>query len=115
MAIFKLVEGLTYAANAASDLSDKVNYAAKIDASGLIALTTTDDKALGTIFEAADLGYPATVQFGGICKAIASLAMLPGVRVQSATVGKVKTGSTNPMGVSVNNGAADLSVISVAM
>jgi hypothetical protein len=83
MAIFKLVEGLTYAVEAGADLSTSLNRFVKINSSNQVVLAGSGDKVLGTLFEVAALNGPASVQFGGIAKVIAGAAVAAGARVQS--------------------------------
>lgn len=115
MAIFKLVEGLTYAALAAADLRLKLNHIATIDAAGLIALCGNDAKALGTIFEVGDEGEPVSVQMGGIAKVVASAAIAAGARVACDANGQAKTGTTNPLGIALAAAGAANVVIPVAL
>jgi hypothetical protein len=95
MAIFKVTESLTYAEEAAADLTTSLNLFAKVDANGKIVLAGSGEKVLGTIFEVplaavAPFG-PATVQFGGIAKVKAGAAVAAGARVQSDGAGKAIT------------------------
>lgn len=91
MAIFKLVEGLTYAGDAGQDLSTSLNRFVKINSSKQIVLAGNGDAVLGTLFEvAASLG-PASVQFGGIAKVVAGAAITAGARVQSDANGAAIT------------------------
>jgi hypothetical protein len=115
MAIFKLVEGLTYAAVAAEDLSASLNRFVKLDGNGEVVLCGADEKAIGTLFEAAALGAAASIQMGGICKVVAGTSITAGARVACGANGKAKSGTTNPVGIALDDAAGDGSVISVAM
>jgi hypothetical protein len=115
MAGYKLVEGLTYAAPAGEDLSQSLNRFVKINSDGDVVLAGADEKALGTLFEAAALGAMASVQIGGIAKAIASAAIAKGARVAVAANGLAKTGTTNPAGIALNGPSAANEVVSVAL
>lgn len=116
MAVFKLVEGLTHATIAAADLSSSLNLFAKLDSSGEAVLCGDNEKPLGSIFEAADLGGAVSIQTGGICKVIAQAAIAAGARVACGTSGKAKTSTgTNPVGIALNAVTADGEVVSVDM
>lgn len=116
MAIFKLVEGLTYAADAAADLSDSINRFCKLDSNGEVVLCGDNEKPIGSIFEGAELGQPASIQMGGICKVVASAAIAAGARVACAANGQAKTSTgTNPVGIALNAAGAAGVLVSVAM
>ena len=114
MAIFKLVEGLTYAADAAVDLSSSLNRLCVINSDGEVALCGADAKAIGSIFEPGELGQPVSIQMGGICKVVAGEVIAAGDRVNSIANGLLGQGTTNPVGIALNGGAIG-TVISVAM
>jgi hypothetical protein len=115
MAIFKLVEGLTYAAEAGEDLTGDLNKFVKLDSTGKVVLAGADEKALGTLFEEAPLAGAASVQIGGIAKVIASAAIAAGARVKVAAGGLAVTGTTNPAGIALTAATAANSVIPVAL
>lgn len=85
MATEKVLE--TYAAVAAADLSAKVNYFAAVGASGM---DVCGDGAvgIGSIWEGAPSGYPATAVIAGIAKVIAAETIAVGARVASDSTGK---------------------------
>ena len=114
MAGFKLVEGLTYAADAGADLSSSINRFCKLDSNGDVVLCGADEKALGAIFEAGGLGAPISVQLGGICKVVSSGNITAGARVASAASGLAKSGTTNPVGIALNTVTTG-GLVSVAM
>lgn len=114
MAIFKLVEGLTYSADAAVDLSNSLNRFCVINADGEVALCGADAKPTGTIFEAAELGQPVSIQIGGIAKVVAGETIAAGDRVNSMANGLAGQGTTNPAGIALN-GAAVNELVSVAL
>lgn len=94
MAIFKVVEGLTYAEEAAADLTTSLNLFAKIDENtGRIdRARIANEPVIGTIFEVplsstSPFG-PATVQIGGIAKVKAGAAIRAGFRVATDANGK---------------------------
>ena len=88
MAFNKIVEGLTHAAPANVDLSEKLHYFAKIASDGDIDLAGDGTTVAGVIVEAAALGKPATIQFGGIGKVIAAEAIDENARLASDSAGK---------------------------
>lgn len=90
MAIQKIHESLVYAANAGEDLSAKLNYLAKIDTDGDIILATAGSAGF-PIIEAAALNSSATIQFGGIGKAIAGASFNAGVDLAADSDGKLTT------------------------
>jgi uncharacterized protein DUF2190 len=115
MAIFKLVEGLTYAADAAVDLSNSLNRFCVINSDGEVALAGNEEKPIGTIFEAAAIGGPVSIQMGGICKVVVgAVAIAAGARVNSGANGVAETGTVNPVGIALN-AAAPGAIVSVAM
>jgi len=75
MAITKYDGADTYARNAGADLSDKINYLAKVDADGDLILATAGSTVLGVIIEDAVADKPATVQWGGIGKVLLAEAV----------------------------------------
>ena len=75
MAITKYDGADTYARNAGADLTDKVNYLAKVDSDGDLILATAGSVVLGVILEDAEENKPATVQWGGIGKVILAEAV----------------------------------------
>lgn len=115
MAFFKLDETWTHAAPAGEDLSTALNKFVKMDSNGNYVLAGADEKAVGTVFEAAALNAPVSVAMGAICKVIASAAIAKGARVKVAAGGLAVTGTTNPAGVALTSAAAAGEVISVAM
>lgn len=116
MAIFKLVEGLTYAVEAGADLSTSLNRFIKINSSGLAVLAGNGDKALGTLFEVAGLGGPASIQFGGIAKVIAGAAITAGAEVQSDANGAAITlAAGKAAGISLDGASAAGVVTAVAL
>lgn len=114
MAIFKLVEGLTYAADAGADLSSSINRFCKLNSDGEVVLCGDDEKPVGSIFEAGGLGAPISIQMGGICKVIASAGITAGQRVACAANGLAKAGTTNPVGIALNT-VVTSGLVSVAM
>jgi hypothetical protein len=82
--------GATIARNAASDLTGKVHYLAKVDSNGEIALAAAGtDVVLGVITEEAVADKPVTVQYDGQGKAIAGGSITAGARLTSDGSGKV--------------------------
>lgn len=116
MAIFKLVEGLTYAVEAGADLSSSLNRFIKINSSNQAVLAGSGDKVLGTLFEVAALGGPASIQFGGIAKVVAGAAITAGSRVQSDGNGAAITLAAGvSAGIALFAAAAAGEVIPVAL
>lgn len=116
MAIFKLVEGLTYAGEAGADLSTSLNRFVKVNSSKEIVLAGNGDKVLGTIFEAAASGGPVSVQFGGIAKVIAGAAITAGAQVQSDANGAAITlAAGKAAGISLDGASAAGVVTAVAL
>ena len=108
MAISKIAEPFTYSANAASDLSGKLHYFAKIDSNGLLDLAADGGPVAGVIVEGAALGYPATVAFGAIGKVICAEAITPGAILASDTNGKAVAAAAGDwvVGIAVNDAAS---------
>ncbi len=108
MSIEQISAQHTYAANAAADLSAKLNYFAKIDASGLIDLAGDGGPIAGVITEAAALGKPATIAFGAILKVICAEAITPGARIASDTNGKAVAAAVGDFeaGTAINEAAS---------
>lgn len=116
MSIFKLVEGLTYAVEAGADLSSSLNRFVKINSSNLAVLAGNGDKVLGTLFEVANLGGPASIQFGGIAKVIAGAQIAAGATVQSDANGAAITlAAGTAAGIALFAAAAAGEVIPVAL
>lgn len=76
---------------AGADLSAKLFFAAKLNASGELVLAGAGEPVYGIITEVATQGYPATVQKGGMTKAVAGAAINPGAEVMSDGNGKIIT------------------------
>jgi hypothetical protein len=88
MAIMKIHESLLYARNAGADLSEKLNYFAKVDSDGDIVVAGDGQAVLGTLIESAIENKPVTVQFGGIGKVIAAESITAGAIIASDTNGQ---------------------------
>lgn len=114
MAGFKLDEAWTFAGIAGEDLSDAVNKLVVMNSDGEIVLAGSTEKALGTVFEAADEGAAVSVAMGAILKVVASAAIAKGARVMAAAGGLGVTGTTNPVGIALTSCSAEGEVISVA-
>lgn len=113
MATYKIPEAFLITVPAGTDLLTP-NLLVKI-ASGAAALAGGDEKAIGVIVEGAKAGEPVTVQIGGVAKVVASGAISAGAVVASAGSGKVKGGTTNPVGVAIETATADGNIIAVAL
>lgn len=119
MAIMKVVEGLTFTAEAASDHSSNLHKFCTLNASGEALLSGDGDKALGVITEVnlsttTPFG-PVTIQYGGIAKVKAAGAISIGDRVQSDSAGLATPGTANPAGLALTQATAASQVISVAL
>lgn len=108
MAISKLDEAWTHAAPAAVDLSDKLNYLARVDSSGNIALANSSTPPLGPIYEPAPLGAAVTVYFGSKGKAIAGGSITAGQQISADDNGKAVASTTGKivLGVALNSADA---------
>lgn len=108
MAIQKIHESFVYAAMAGADLSGSLNLLGKIDTDGEIILATAGSHGF-PIIEAAAAGYPATIQFGGIGKAIAAGSFNAGVALASDGSGKLTTagGGVEVVGIALTPGSAN--------
>lgn len=108
MSIEQISAAHTYAANAAVDLSAKLNYFAKIDSAGLIDLAADGGAVAGVITEAAASGKPATIAFGAILKVICAEAITPGARIASDTNGKAVAAAVGDFeaGTAINEAAS---------
>jgi hypothetical protein len=116
MAIFKLVEGLTYAVEAGADLSAGLNRFVKINSSKLAVLCGSGDKVLGTVFEVAASAGPVSIQFGGIAKVVAGAAITAGAQVQSDGNGAAITlAAGKAAGVSLDGASAAGVITAVAL
>lgn len=115
MSIYKDV-GLSYARNAGADLSTSLNLLAHVDTDGDLVLAGAGEHAIGTIIEGAVADKPATVQFGGIAKAVCGATVAAGARVASDGAGKVVTATTGDfeVGTALEGGDAE-EVIPVAL
>lgn len=88
MAISKLDEVCCWAAPAASDLSTKLNYFAKVDTSGNIDIAAGGaNPVIGNLYEVAGLAKNVSVQFGGIGKVICAETIAIGAKVASNASG----------------------------
>lgn len=108
MATTKIAEAFTYSALAASDLSAKLGYFAKIDSSGKIDLAADGGPIAGVIVEGAALGSPATIAFGAILKVICAEAITPGATLASDTNGKAVAAAAGDWiaGIAINEAAS---------
>lgn len=88
MAISKLDEAHTWAALAASDLSTKLHYFAKVTTSGTIDLAADGGPVIGNLIEVDEAGKSVSVQFGGIGKVVAAETIDEGAVLASDTNGK---------------------------
>lgn len=109
MAISKIAEAFTHSAVAASDLSEKLHYLAKIDTNGKLDIAADGGAVAGVIIEGAALGSPATVAFGAVLKAICAEAITPGAELASDTNGKLVAAAAGDwiVGIAVNTAASD--------
>ena len=116
MAINKLAEAFTYAADAGEDLSNSLNCLAKVNSDGELVLCGDNEKPLGAIYEVAALGAPASVYWASIIKAPAAAAIAAGARVACGANGRAKTSTgTNPIGIALNEAGAAGVMVSIAM
>lgn len=107
MATMKYVESLSYARNAGADLSEKLNFFAKVDTDGDIVLAGDGEAVLGTIYEAAIENKPVTVQFGGIGKVIAAESITAGAIIASDNAGKAVAAAAGDFVVGIALTGAD--------
>lgn len=107
MATNKIDEAWTLSREAAADLSDKVNYLARIDSDGKIALANSSTPPLGPIHEPAPLGGMATVYFGAIGKAIAGGSITAGTQVSADDNGKLVASGTGKIVLGIALSAGD--------
>jgi len=109
MAISKLVDALTWAAEAAVDLSAKLHYFAKVDTTGKIDLAADGGPVIGVIHEAAVAGRGVSVQFGGIGKVIAAQTIAIGAILASDNAGKAVPAAVGDwvVGIAISGGDAD--------
>lgn len=109
------VDGADFDAKmAGADLSDKVNYLAKIDTDGDIVLAGNTQLVYGIIFEAAEENYPVTVQVKGLGKAVAGAAIAAGARVMSNGDGKaVTSGGTGDFGIARSSVNAEDEIVEI--
>jgi len=123
MAIFKMVEGLTYAEEAMADLTAALNLFAKVDenTARIDRARISGEPVIGTIFEvplsATTPFGPATVQTGGIAKVKAGAAVRAGFRVQTDASGKAieLAGAGAAAGIALQAAAAADVVIPVRL
>jgi hypothetical protein len=108
MAVFKLIEGLTYAGLAGENLVGKLNYLVNVNSDGEIVLGSDNGVVIGSLFEEGPAGAAVSVQLGGIAKVVCAGSITAGTRVACGTGGKVKTTSgTNPCGIALRDGSAN--------
>lgn len=107
MAISKLDEAHTWAALAASDLSEKLHYFAKVDTDGLIDLAADGGPVIGNIIEGAEAGKSVSVQFGGIGKVVAAETINEGAILASDTNGKAVNAAVGDWVVGIAISPAD--------
>lgn len=106
------------AKNAGADLSEKVGYLAKIASDGDLELAGNTEMVYGIITEGAVENKPATVQTGGLGKAVAGAAIAAGARVMSNGSGKAVTiaGATAfGFGTARNSVDADGEIVEIAI
>lgn len=108
MAVSKIAESFTHAAVAASDLSGKLHYFAKIDSNGKIDLAADGGAVAGVIIEAGALGERTTIAFGAILKVICAEAITPGAILASDTNGKAVAAAVGDWvaGIAINEAAS---------
>lgn len=111
MSFTKIHESLVYARNAGADLSEKLNYFAKVDTDGDIVLAGDGEAVLGTIIEAAIENSPVTVQFGAIGKVIAAEQIAAGASIASDTNGKAVAAAAGDFIVGIALMAAEADVV----
>lgn len=109
-----MVEGLTWADEAAADLSSSLNRFVNVNSAGQIILASAAGITVGTLFEAAALGGAASIQTGGVAKVIVDSAVTAGTRIQVGASGGAAPGTTNSPGIALSGGAAG-TVISVLL
>lgn len=116
MAINKVVEGLTYAAEAAVDHSSNLHKIATVDSAGKIALCGDGAIPLGVLIEVDVADRPVSVQFGGIAKVKLGGTVAAGGAVASDSSGLGVAAAVNDFGLGIAlNGGGSGDVISVAM
>jgi len=108
--------GLSWAREAGADLSAALWKIAKLDSSGNVVLATANT-GIGVITEAAVLGKPVTVQYGGQVKVkVGSVAIAAGAPVAADSNGLAVTGTSGAagiLGVALEGGAAN-AIIEIA-
>lgn len=111
MAFTKIHESFVYAADAGADLSSSLNYLGKIHTDGTIILATAGSSGY-PIVESAILASPATIQLGGVGKAVAGAAFNAGVDLAADSSGRLiaATGGVAIVGQSlvVSGGAGEV-------
>lgn len=110
MAVFKLVEGLTYSGIAGENLTGKLNRFVSLNSSLEVVLAAENAVPIGTLFEEGPLGAAVSVQCGGIAKVIVDTAVsTPSTLVSVGAAGGAKpAGSTGVAGVALAAGAANV-------
>lgn len=116
MAINKIPESFTYAADAAADHSSNLHKLAAVNSDGDIALCGDGAQMLGTLIEVNTSGNPVTVQFGGIAKVKLGGTVAAGGAVASGAsgVGVAAAAGDYVFGQALNGGVSG-DVISVAV
>lgn len=116
MAINKVPESFTYAADAAVDHSSNIHKIVAVDSSGDIALCGDGAQMLGTLIEVNTAGNPVTVQFGGIAKVKLGGTVAAGGAVASGASGVGVAAAVNDyvIGQALEGGVSG-DIISVAM
>lgn len=94
MAVYRVHGEHRDALIAGEDLSDKLLYAASLNANKEIIIAPAGSKPVGFIFQTAPLGRPATIAVGGMVNAVAGGAIAAGDYLEVDANGKVITSST---------------------
>lgn len=116
MAINKVVEGLTYAAEGAVDHSSNLHKIATINSSEKVALCGDGAIPLGVLTEVDIADRPVTVQFGGIAKVLLGGTVNAGGVVASGAAGTGVAAAVNDFGLGIAlRGGVSGDIIPVAL
>jgi len=111
MALHKLVEGLTWTAEAGADLRTHLNKFVTINANGEAVLPSSGAAVVGTIYEVNLSGSapygPVTIQLGGVAKVVAGGTISAGQEVEVGANGTaVAKTSGVVVGIALASGAS---------
>lgn len=108
MATQKYIEGFSYAANAASDLTGKENIFLAVQTDGRLDVAGNGGLVIGVAYEVDIVNRPVTAVYGSNSKVVVGTAVTAGQQIASDGAGKAKPALTTNyvVGIALESGAA---------